>query len=34
MRISDKMKKLLCLIVAISLIVPIAIGIINMFIVH
>lgn len=34
MRISDNMKKLLCLIVAISLIVPIAIGIISMFISH
>ena len=32
MRITDNLKKTLCLIIAISLIVPIAIGIISMFI--
>lgn len=32
MRITDNMKKALCLIIALSLIVPIAIGIISMFI--
>lgn len=34
MYINDKMKKLLCLIVAVSLIIPIAIGIVSMFIVR
>ncbi len=34
MYINDKTKKLLCLIVAVSLIVPIAIGIVSMFVVR
>ena len=32
MYINDKTKKLICLVVAISLIIPIAIGIVSMFI--
>ena len=32
MYINDKTKKLICLIIAVSLIVPIAIGIVGMFI--
>lgn len=34
MRITDNTKKAICLIVAVSLIVPIAIGIVSMFIAH
>lgn len=34
MYINDRTKKLLCLIVAVSLIIPIAIGVVSMFIVR
>lgn len=34
MNISDNMKKIMCLLIAFSLIVPIAIGIVSMFVVR